>query len=90
MIIELRAGDRLPLFLDIDGDFLALEGVEEPPTIVVKRRIFVHIDGRNPPRLSTDGQTLGTVGGTINVGLGASEDRGGPFANLSLTAFERE
>jgi hypothetical protein len=90
LVIELQEGDRIPLHLALEGDYLELEGPETPPTIVVKRRVFIHMDGRNPPTLSTDGVTPDTIGGSLRVGLGVSEERGGPFAEVAVTAEERE
>lgn len=90
MIIELREGDRLPLDLFIHGDYLELENTEETPIIVVRRPVFVHIDGRHPPQFSTDGEDVGNLGGSVEVGLGASEERGGSFARIGVTVIERE
>lgn len=89
MILELREGDRIPLDLKVDGDFFMLDSQSTPPTLVVRRKVYVVMTEDEPPRLSADGKTLGNIRGTLSVGLGVTK-QGGPRASVHVRTEARE
>ena len=89
LVIELQAGDRLPLAVSIEGDLVHTEATPQPPVLVVKRHFYLVLLKHGPPRISFDGKTLGGVMGSFQLGVG-SEKEGTAKATLGLTVVERK
>ena len=83
LVIQLKAGDRIPLQVQVSGDLVESTPAEAGPMLTVKRTFFVVLTEGSPPRISLDGQTLARAPGTLSIGLGVTKDKG-PLATVSL------
>lgn len=89
MVIQFEKGERIPLDLVVGGDFFELEGRDGSSEVVVKRRFYVHFSKNDPPWMTLDGKTKGSIKGSVSIGFGISKNKGAR-ANLGFTAEERD
>jgi hypothetical protein len=90
LIVEVQAGDRLPVDLDVRSDDFELAPAHPELVVVAKRHAFVRIDARGV-RVSQDGKNFDAKPrrpGTFSVGFGAKTDMP-PRLNVAITAPQR-
>ncbi len=90
LIVEVQAGDRLPVDLDVRSDDFELVPAHPELIVVAKRHAFVRIDAKGI-RVSQDGETFDAKPhrpGSVSVGFGAKKDMP-PRLNVVLTSPQR-
>jgi hypothetical protein len=90
VLIELMPGDKIPVALFLDGNFLQARADPKTTTLVVQRHVYLLFSNKEP-QVSFDKQhfqSLFSLKGSLSMGLHATKN--GTQAQINLTANAKE